>query len=251
MSRFSFGIVIVPQMTFYQRVFAITILAKDYIGYEKLKTSGRLLHELWKTRFGLTLWSPVTHICVNKLTTIGSDNGRRQATIWPNVGIVLIGPLRTNFSEILTEIHIFLFQENAFENVVWKMAAIFSRPQCVTVNFQRTAYISTALRLKYDAFTMTSHGCQGVENHRQLNFLFSNLFSPGNNMISKYRITGICEGNVRGIHPWPLVSPHKEPIMWKAFALHEVNMHWGPFSTGKWRYTYMIFERLRLCNNGC
>ena len=24
-----------------------------------------------------------------------------------------------------------LFQENAFENVIWKMAAILSRPQCV------------------------------------------------------------------------------------------------------------------------
>ena len=50
----------------------------------------------------------VTHICVNKLTIIGSDNGlspgRRQAIIWTNVGILLIGPLGTNFSEILIEI---------------------------------------------------------------------------------------------------------------------------------------------------
>ena len=44
---------------------------------------------------------------------IGSDNGlppdRRQAVIWTNAGILLIGPLATNFSEILIEIHIFLF----------------------------------------------------------------------------------------------------------------------------------------------
>ena len=44
-------------------------------------------------------------ICVGKLTTIGSDNGlspgRRQAIIWSNAGIMLIGPLGTNFSEIL------------------------------------------------------------------------------------------------------------------------------------------------------
>ena len=37
--------------------------------------------------------------------TIGSDNGlspgRRQAIIWTNVGILLIEPLGTNFSEIL------------------------------------------------------------------------------------------------------------------------------------------------------
>ena len=40
----------------------------------------------------LTHWRRVTHICVNKLTIIGSDNGlspgRRQAIIWTNAGIV-------------------------------------------------------------------------------------------------------------------------------------------------------------------
>ena len=53
----------------------------------------------------------MTHICVGKLTIIGSDNGlspeRRQAIIWTNAGIVLIGPLGTNFSEILIEIQTF------------------------------------------------------------------------------------------------------------------------------------------------
>ena len=48
------------------------------------------------------------HICINKLTIIGSDNGlspgRRQAIIWINDGILLIGPMVTNFSEILMEI---------------------------------------------------------------------------------------------------------------------------------------------------
>ena len=52
-----------------------------------------------------TKWSPVTHICAGKLTIIGSDNGlspgRRQAIIWTNAGILVIGPLGTNFSEIL------------------------------------------------------------------------------------------------------------------------------------------------------
>ena len=50
-------------------------------------------------------------ISVGNLTIIGSDNGlspgRRQAIIWTNVGILLIGPLGTNFNEMLTEIHTF------------------------------------------------------------------------------------------------------------------------------------------------
>ena len=45
-----------------------------------------------------------TYICVSKLTIIGSDNGllteRHQAIIWTNAGILLIGNLGTNFSEI-------------------------------------------------------------------------------------------------------------------------------------------------------
>ena len=53
----------------------------------------------------------MTHICVGKLTIIGSDNGlspgRRQAIIWTNAGILLIGPLETNFSEIWIGIQTF------------------------------------------------------------------------------------------------------------------------------------------------
>ena len=47
-------------------------------------------------------------MCVSKLTIIGPDNDlspdRRQAIIWTNAGILLIGPLATNLSEILIEI---------------------------------------------------------------------------------------------------------------------------------------------------
>ena len=47
----------------------------------------------------LTHWGQVTHIYVSKLTIIGSDNGlspgRRQAIIWTNAEILLIGSLGT------------------------------------------------------------------------------------------------------------------------------------------------------------
>ena len=50
----------------------------------------------------------MTHICMGNLPIIGLDNGlspgQRQAIIWTNAGILLIEALRTNFSEILTEI---------------------------------------------------------------------------------------------------------------------------------------------------
>ena len=46
----------------------------------------------------------VTHICVSKIIIIGSDDGlspgRRQAIIWTNAGILLIGSLRTKFNAV-------------------------------------------------------------------------------------------------------------------------------------------------------
>ena len=57
----------------------------------------------------------VTHICVDELTITGWDNGmspgRHQAIIWTNTGISLIGPLGTNFSEILIGIQVFSFKK--------------------------------------------------------------------------------------------------------------------------------------------
>ena len=74
----------------------------------------------------------VTLICISKLTTINSDNGLSpgwpQAIIRTNAGILLTGPLGTNFIEIFIEIHTFSFKKT---HVVWKMAAILPRPQCV------------------------------------------------------------------------------------------------------------------------
>ena len=56
-------------------------------------------------------WGRVTHMCVGKLTIMGSDNGlspeRHQAIIWTNAGILLIGHLGINCSGILIEIQTF------------------------------------------------------------------------------------------------------------------------------------------------
>ena len=63
----------------------------------------------------ITHWGRVTHIWVSKLTIIGSDNGlspgRRQAIIWSNAWILLIGPLGINFNGILIEFNTFSFKK--------------------------------------------------------------------------------------------------------------------------------------------
>ena len=81
----------------------------------------------------LTHWGRVTHICVGNLNIIGSDNGlspsRRQATIWNNGGILLIGPIGTNFNEILIEIQTFSFKKKYL-----KVASAKWRPFCLGIN---------------------------------------------------------------------------------------------------------------------
>ena len=75
----------------------------------------------------------MTHICVIKLFILGSDNGlspgRRQAIIWTKAGILLIGSLGTNFSEILIEIRIFSFKKMGL-----KVSSAKWRPFCLGLN---------------------------------------------------------------------------------------------------------------------
>ena len=81
----------------------------------------------------LTHWGQVTHICVSKQTIIGSDNGlspgRRQAIIWTNAGIWLIGPWGINFSEISIGIQTF-----SFKKLNLKMSFAKWRPFCLGLN---------------------------------------------------------------------------------------------------------------------
>ena len=75
----------------------------------------------------------MAHICVSKLAIIDSDNGlspdRRQVIIRINVGIVLIEPFGNKFNWNLNQNLYIFIQENAFENIVSKIAAILSRCQ--------------------------------------------------------------------------------------------------------------------------
>ena len=66
-------------------------------------------------------------------------------------GILLIGPLGTNFSGIVIEIYIF-FQENAFENVVWQMAAILPWPHINLNQSQTMIHFTNCFSILYLEF---------------------------------------------------------------------------------------------------
>ena len=94
----------------------------------------------------------MTHICVSKLTIIGSDNGlsadRHQAIIWTNAGILLIGPLGTNFSENLIEIL-------AFKKMRLKVPSGKWRPICLGLS------VLTRMHNMINKQRVLMHGHQG------------------------------------------------------------------------------------------
>ena len=94
-----------------------------------------------------THWGWATHICVNEITIIVSDNGllpgRCQAIICINAGILLIGPLRTNFNEILIKIHTFSFDEMHL-----KMSTAKWQPLCLSFDVLKTCWWSGHRRIQ-------------------------------------------------------------------------------------------------------
>ena len=93
----------------------------------------KMRHTRYALVNSLTHWGRVTHLCVGKLTIIGSNNGlspgRRQAIIWTNAGILLIGPLGTHFSEISIKILTF-----SFTKMRLKVSSAKWRPFCLGLN---------------------------------------------------------------------------------------------------------------------
>ena len=64
----------------------------------------------------------------------------------------------------------------------------------------------------------TSLERHGAANQKQFDYLFNSLFMPittKNNIVVSL---AVCEG----IHLWPVVSPHKRPVVCKAPPCHDV-----------------------------
>ena len=125
----------------------------------------------------LTHWDRVTHTCLGKLTSIGSDNGlspgRRQAIIWTSAGILSIGPLGTNFSEILIGIQTF-----SFKKMHLKMSSVKWRPFCLGLNVLRLTSQAPAC-----IWIISLHECtktDNIYNHSEQNFCPFNSLRPGN-----------------------------------------------------------------------
>ena len=81
------------------------------------------------------------------------------------------------------------------------------------------------------------HGCDGVSNHRRLNCLHSRVFRRRSKKTSR---NSASLAFMRGIHRWPVNSPHKGPVTLKMFPFDGVIMIINTF----WCYSRNIPGRL-------
>ena len=105
----------------------------------------------------------MTHICVNKITIIVWE------IIWINASILLIGSLKTNFSEILIKMYTFSFKEMYLHMSHGKW-----RPSCIGPNVLNLKAICLALTcnlfwvlLKYtELYRDPIYLCNLIQNSR-------------------------------------------------------------------------------------
>ena len=191
-----------------------------------------------------TYWGRVTHICVGKLTTIGSDNGfspgRRQAIIWTSAGILLIGPLGTNFTETLIKNQTFSFTK-MYLKVSYAKCRLFCLDLNVLIWFEWhyrhngihamcAVGLASICNRTFVISTRTSGGGQipGMNNGMLFFFLQQDLDAvsgkvllfastaawPGSTWLTWKKKCAICQDNLLGNRSIIEKRLHDPPILW-------------------------------------
>ena len=180
--------------------------------------------------FLLTHWGRATHICVGELTIIVSDNGlspgRRQAIFWTNAGILLIGALGTNVSEILIKICAFSLKE-----LLLKMSSGKKRPSCLGLNVLNSDPYVVLLTGPNDAGVYLCCNAdvvlQAGIQHFQTNTLWLTLFTvcTWTLVLPVYDAMWCCD-NVVNFLP----NPHnRHPITGKVWGVFYEHIFWLMF----------------------
>ena len=144
----------------------------------------------------LTHWARVTHICISKLTTTGSDNGlsldRRQAIISTKAGMLVIGPLGTNFSEIFVAILTFSFKKISLKVLSAKWRSFCLGLNVLTIPTVSSTFFTIPLAPFYKALShllipvasfaqpstcslQTAHTCQCIDSTSAETLFFQEL----------------------------------------------------------------------------
>ena len=170
------------------------------------------------SKIPLTHWGQVTHICVGKLTIIGSDNGlspgRCQAIIWTNAGILLTESLGINFSETLIRTHAF-----SFTKMHLKMSSAKWCPFCLDLNVL-TASVTVPKQMQARPYRETI--TFGIKQIHQVLQTKEYLSWWRHQMETFSVLLAICVGNSTVTGEFPT----QRPVTWSFdvfFGLHLIN----------------------------
>ena len=153
--------------------------------------------------------------------------------------------LRNKFQRNPNQISYISINENAFENVVCKMAAILSQPQCVKnrANSMRflvpilyrscsmqgwhgTSIVVPTMAARQHALSLWCHCSDVIRSSWRLKSPETRLFVQ--QLIHLNNKENIIPPHywplVKGIHRWSVNSPHKRPVIWNVFPYHGVIM---------------------------
>ena len=179
----------------------------------------------------LTHWGRVTHICVGNLIIIGSDNGmspgRRQAIIWTNAGILLIGPLGTNFNEIVIAIQTFSVKKMHLKILSVKWRAFCLGLNVLTILVIRLEFSGRtwSVLIAVDELAMPCIHYNDVimgaiaSQITSLTIVYSTVYSDAD---ERKHQSSASLAFVWGIHRWPVNSPHKWPVMRKMVPFDDI-----------------------------
>ena len=87
-----------------------------------------------------------------------------------------------------------------------------------------------------------------MSNHRRLNCLLNRCSGAD----QRKHQSPASMAFVRGIHRWPVGSPHKGPVTWKMFSFDDVIMDRGCFGKPKWqRGHWCLVAHIYVINGWC
>ena len=175
----------------------------------------------------------MTHICVSKLTVIGSDNdlspARGQAIIWTNAGILLIRTLGTNFSDILIEILIF-----SFKKMCLKVSTGKRRPFCLGLNVLSMVWIF-GCNLILLSGNATTCKCFAHSAHTRKSGILFRIRNEHSHYRVHMKCKTVCRENMFSYSKavWPMYNSVSQTASWKApiiclyywFGFHGVSIY--------------------------
>ena len=191
----------------------------------------------------------MTHICVSKLTIIGSDNGLspgwHKAIIWKNAGILLIKPLGKKSVKTLSKFIQFRSPECNWKCRLRNRSHFISASMCFTAKLL-IHYGSLRIEFNWIFFAELNlplrwrHNELGdVSNHQPHNCLL--IYDVYSGADQRKHQSSASLAFVRGIHRWAVNSLHKWPVTRKMFPYDVItsndigNLGWWVHCLPRWR----------------